>query len=193
MPSTETKITMPVEEFETLLTNKAYKKFITIGRFSEEKGHKKLIDAFATFAKTHEDVILIIIGGYGVLYRETVEYAAATECADRIVIVRAISNPFTILRECDLFLLPSNREPLGLVLLEADTLGVPIVATDIPGSGDFLRRYQGYLVENSAEGLVSGMEAFMRGEVKPLGISFDEYNKKIMDDFEHLFDDSVTE
>ncbi len=187
----ETKITMDKEQFKELLEDKSKKKFITIGRFSEEKGHKKLIEAFAEFAKTHEDVVLIIIGGYGVLYRETVKFAAEQECADRIVIVRAISNPFTILRECDLFLLPSNREPLGLVLLEADTLGIPIVATDIPGSGDFLRRYNGYLVENSVNGLKSGMEAFWRGEVKPLNISFEEYNRKIVSDFEHLFDDAA--
>ncbi|MBQ9118437.1 MAG: CDP-glycerol glycerophosphotransferase family protein [Lachnospiraceae bacterium] len=185
----ETKITMNKEAFAELLQDKSRKKFITIGRFSEEKGHKKLIEAFAEFAKTHEDVVLIIIGGYGVLYGETVKFAAAQECADRIVIVRAISNPFTILRECDLFLLPSNREPLGLVLLEADTLGIPIVATDIPGSGDFLRRYNGHLVENSVAGLVGGMEAFWRGEVKALNISFKDYNQKIVNDFEHLFDE----
>lgn len=184
----ETSITVSPEALKKLLHDRSKKKFITIGRFSEEKGHKKLIDAFAEFAESHPEANLIIIGGYGVLYKETVEYAAATACADRIVIVRAISNPFTILRECDLFLLPSNREPLGLVLLEAATLGVPIVATDIPGSGDFLRRYDGYLVENSKEGLISGMEAYMRGEVKPLEISFEEYNRDIVDNFEHLFD-----
>lgn len=184
----ETKITMETEAFQKLLEDHSVKKFITIGRFSEEKGHKKLIDAFQIFARTHKDALLIIIGGYGVLYKETVDYAASLDCADRIVIVRAISNPFTILRECDLFLLPSNREPLGLVLLEADTLGIPIVATDIPGSGDFLRRYNGYLVNNSVDGLVSGMEAFWRGEVKPLNISFEEYNRGIVEEFEHLFD-----
>ena len=184
----ETRITMPVEDFVKLLTDRSMKKFITIGRFSEEKGHKKLIDAFQSFCKNHSDVVLIIIGGYGVMYKETVEYAMESEYSDRIIIVRAISNPFTILRECDLFLLPSNREPLGLVLLESDTLGVPIVATDIPGSGDFLRRYHGHLVENSVEGLVSGMEAYWRGEVKPLNISFEEYNHSIVEAFEHLFD-----
>lgn len=188
MVDPETKITVEVEELEKLLLDRGKKKFITIGRFSEEKGHKKLIDAFAKFAISHPEAYLIIIGGYGVLYRETVEYAAARDCADRIVIVRAISNPFTILRECDLFLLPSNREPLGLVLLEAATLHVPIVATDIPGSGDFMRRYGGYLVENSEEGLLLGMEAYMRGEVKPLEISFEDYNRDIVQNFEHLFD-----
>ena len=182
----ETSITISEEELKKLLLDRKKKKFITIGRFSEEKGHRRLMDAFAKFAKKQADVYLIIIGGYGVLYRETVEYAASLPCADRIVIVRAISNPFTILRECDLFLLPSTREPLGLVLLEAATLKVPIVATDIPGSGDFMRRYGGYLVENSEEGLYAGMEAFMRGEIAPLEISFEDYNRDIVENFENL-------
>lgn len=184
----ETRITVEIPEFERLLLDRTKKKFITIGRFSEEKGHKKLINAFARFSVNHPEAYLIIIGGYGVLYGETVEYAQSLACADHIVIVRAISNPFTILRECDLFLLPSNREPLGLVLLEAATLHVPIVATDIPGSGDFMRRYGGYLVENSEEGLLSGMDAYMRGQVPPLEISFEDYNRDIVNNFEHLFD-----
>lgn len=184
----ETRVSCGRGKFRELLEDKSKRKFITIGRFSEEKGHFKLIDAFEEFAKEHEDVVLIVLGGYGVLHKATIAYAASKECADRIVVVKAVSNPFAILRECDLFLLPSNREPLGLVLLEADTLGIPIVATDIPGSGDFLKRYGGYLVENSAEGLTGGMEAFMRGEVKPLGIEFEEYNRQIVHTFEHLFD-----
>ncbi|MDE7300361.1 MAG: glycosyltransferase, partial [Lachnospiraceae bacterium] len=184
----ETRITMELEDFQRMLKDPSLKRFITIGRFSEEKDHRKLLTAFECYAKTHPDVVLIIIGGYGPLYRDTVDYAASLECADRVVIVKAISNPFTILRECDLFLLSSNRDALGLVLLEADTLGIPVVSTDIPGPGDFMRRYQGFLVENSVEGLVSGMEAFERGEIKPLNISFEEYNRDIVERFEHLFD-----
>lgn len=189
----ETRITIPVEDFQQILQDKSLRKFITIGRFSVEKDHCKLIDAFAQYAQKHSDVVLIIIGGYGPLYRKTVSYAAEQECADRIIIVKAISNPFTILRECDLFLLSSNRDALGLVILEADTLGIPAISTDIPGPGDFMRRYNGYLVENSAAGLLAGMEAFDRGEVKPLNISFEEYNSDIVYRFEHLFDEKCKE
>ncbi len=184
----ETQITMDLDDFRKLLKDPKLCRFITIGRFSEEKDHRKLLTAFEQYAKTRPDTVLIIIGGYGPLYRDTVDYAASLECAGRVVIVKAISNPFTILRECDLFLLSSNRDALGLVLLEADTLGIPVVSTDIPGPGDFMRRYHGYLVENSAEGLVSGMEAFERGEIRPLNISFEEYNRDIVQRFERLFD-----
>ena len=190
-PDAETVINIGAERLQKLLQEKKIKKFITIGRFSPEKGHKKLLCAFEQFAKNYPDVYLILIGGYGTFYQETVQYAASLACAARVVFVRAITNPFPILKHCDLFLLPSDREPFGLVLLEAATLKVPIVATDIPGSGDFMRDYGGYLVENSERGLLLGMEAFMRGEVKPLEISFENYNRAIVENFEKLFADDI--
>lgn len=181
----ETELSVSYEEFTKMLTGDSMK-FITIGRFSPEKGHLKLMSAFNKFHKKHPDTKLIIIGGYGVLFQKTVEYSKKLECAKDIYIVKSTSNPFTILKECDLFLLPSDREPLGLVMLEADTLGVPIVATDIPGSGDFIKEHQGYLVENSEKGLLKGMEEFLEGKVKPLTISFTEYNQTIVKQFEEL-------
>ena len=48
-------------------------------------------------------------------------------------------------------------------------------------------------MENSAAGLLAGMEAFDRGEVKPLNISFEEYNSDIVYRFEHLFDEKCKE
>lgn len=186
-PDAETVISIGAERLQEILQDKKSKKFITIGRFSPEKGHKKLLRAFEQFAEQHPEVYLILIGGYGTFYQETVQYAASLACAKRVIFVRAITNPFPILKRCDLFLLPSDREPFGLVLLEAATLGVPIVATDIPGSGDFMRDYRGYLVENSEKGLLLGMEAFMRGEVKPLEISFEDYNRTIVENFGNLF------
>ncbi len=181
----ETELSVPYEEFTKMLDGDSMK-FITVGRFSPEKGHLKLMSAFNEFHKDHPNTKLIIIGGYGTLFQKTVDFSKKLECAKDIYIVKSTSNPFTILKQCDLFLLPSDREPLGLVLLEADTLGIPIVATNIPGSGDFIREHHGYLVDNSEKGLRDGMEDFLEGKVKPLNISFKEYNLSIVKQFEEL-------
>lgn len=204
MLDAETKCTVTEERLKDILEDKSLLKFITIGRFSEEKGHAKLIRAFESFynqfksdealknsykekyGRSIEDVKLIIMGGYGAIFNETVQLAADSSASSNIIIIRAVSNPYAILKKCDLFLLPSEREPLGLVLLEADTLDVPIVAGDIPGSGDFLKRYGGFLVKNDEEGFVGGMKSFMEGEVKPLHIRFDEYNDGIVKKFESI-------
>ena len=50
-------------------------------------------------------------------------------------------------RNADVFVLPSEREGMPLVLLEALAMGLPIVATDIPGNRDLVSdRQNGLLV-----------------------------------------------
>ena len=51
------------------------KKFITVGRFSEEKNHHLLLKAFDEFCEDYPDTQLIIIGGYGPLYFRTRRFA----------------------------------------------------------------------------------------------------------------------
>lgn len=187
VPDPDTAMNVSFAQLETLLSG-SKQKFITICRYSPEKGQKKLIRAFSTFHQEHPDSCLILIGGYGPLYDELVSYSTTLSCGEDIVFIRNSSNPFSILKRCDLFLLPSDREPLGLVMLEADSLGIPIAATDIPGSGDFLKRYGGYLVPNSESGLHSAMNAFLSGKLKPLNIDFDEYNSSIVTAFFNLFE-----
>ena len=98
-----------------------------------------------------------------------------------------MSNPFPVVSRCKLFLLSSDYEALGLVLLEAESLGIPTISTDIPGPGDLMKRYGGYVVENSAEGLYRGMCAYRNKEVHTMGISFDDYNKESIKKFDALF------
>ena len=64
-----------------------------------------------------------------------------------------MDNPFPVLKKCDLFILSSYYESLGLVLLEANTCKVPCIATDVKGPRGFMEKYHGTLVENSSEGI----------------------------------------
>lgn len=54
-----------------------------------------------------------------------------------------------------------------MVLLEAMTLGKPIIATDIDGNRGALIGRGGVLVQNSVEGLAEGMMSFLQGGVEP--------------------------
>lgn len=162
-------------------------KFITIGRFSYEKGHRMLIDAFDRYYERKKEGYLIIIGGYGPLYSETLEYAQSLESRNRIIIIHYMSNPMPVLKQCDLFILSSIYEGLGLVILEADTLGIPAISTDIPGPRGFMREHGGYLVEPNSEGIYEGMMAFNRGEVHAMNVNYEEYNRIAVEQFEQLF------
>ncbi len=175
-----------LKELKEILKSGA-RKIITIGRFSPEKAHGTLLQAFDRYCQENPDSYLIIIGGHGELYEQTAAQAAASSCGGHVIIIRSISNPMPILKKCDLFVLSSLYEGLGLVLLEADTLGVPAISTDVPGPRCFMQKHGGYLTPPDAEGLYEGFRAFDRGQVKAMHVDYEEYNSSAVRQFEELF------
>lgn len=176
------------EKYYEILNDKQLIKFVTVGRFSPEKEHLRLLDAFNMYCRSHDNTYLIIIGGYGAFYETTTEYARGLPCWNKIILVKSLCNPFTVLKRCDLFILSSSYEGVPVVFMEADCLGLPILSTDIDGSREFLNYYNGgLLVEENAEALCKGMLSFDAGEIKPLQIDFSEYNKECARQFEVVF------
>ena len=164
--------------------------FITIGRFSMEKQHDVLIDAFTRYWRDHQDAKLVIVGGYGNLYKKTLEMARSVESAKNICVIKSISNPISVLKKCSLFILSSSQEGLPVVFFEADCVGVPILSTDIDGPHEFLKEYgAGLLVEESADALYQGMLEFDKGNIKTLCIDMNKYNSRCVEEFEKLFED----
>ncbi len=181
----DTESTIALDDLKVILSS-PNKKFITVGRFSPEKGHRRLIDSFYRLWQEHKDIYLIIVGGLGVKYQETLEYAKNLPCKDHIVLIKSLSNPYTVLSRCDYFVLSSFYEGLGLVLLEANIVGLPIMSTDITGPRNFMLKNGGYLCENSDEGIYDGMAKMLKGEIKPISINYEDYNKKAVEEFESI-------
>lgn len=161
-------------------------KFINIGRYSPEKGHERLIKAFEQYWLKHRESNLIIIGGTGDSYSKTLELAGATAASEHIILIKSMSNPMPVLKRCDLFLLSSYYEGLGLVLLEADTLGIPVMACDVPGPRGFLRQHGGILLADSQEGILQGMTMFNRKKLTPMNVDYEKLNLESTRKFEEL-------
>lgn len=169
--------------------NSEGKKFITIGRFSPEKGHYRLLQAFDKFCDDYPGTQLIIIGGYGCLYDSTVRWCKGLKHWKNVTIIKSIRNPMPILKKCDLFILPSLYEGLGLVILEADCLGVPVFSTNIVGPRTLMTNCHGHLVEDSEDGILRGMYDFIAGDVHTLTIDYEAYNRRALQEFETLFEE----
>ncbi len=88
-----------------------------------------------------------------------------------------------VLKQCSLFILPSLYEGLGLVILEADTLGIPTLATDIPGPRGFMKKYGGILIENSKVGILNGMKMFADSKVTAMNVDYEKYNNEAVKKF----------
>lgn len=178
---TESNVTL--DKLNEILDNKNYKKFITIGRFSPEKGHERLIKAFNELYKQDANIYLIIIGGAGKKYLETLELIEKLDAKNNIIAIKSITNPYVILKQCDYFVLSSFYEGFGLVIAEADILNKPVISTDIVGPRGFVTENNGTLVEDNQEGLVNGMKKMLKGEIKPMNVDYEKYNQNAIKEF----------
>lgn len=181
---------VPLERVKEILESNA-DKFINIGRFSPEKGQDRLIEAFDQYWEKYRNTYLFIIGGHGTMYEELRKFAGTKKSSDHIIMIKSMNNPMPVLKKCDLFLLSSHYEGLGLVLLEADTLGVPVAACDAPGPRGFLREHGGLLVESSVEGLLDAMEQYCCGKVHVLHVNYEIMNQASLKKCEQLFTGKV--
>lgn len=108
---------------------------LAVGRLVPYKGFNVLIDA----AKHLSDASVAVIVGGGPLQHDLQQAIEIAGVQDRVALAGRLSDTalHTLFQRATLYCLPStNRaEAFGVVLLEAMTYGLPIVATDIPGSG----------------------------------------------------------
>ena len=110
--------------------------FSFVGRIVKDKGINELVAAFDKLSQDH-DVSLILVGPQE---RDLDSIDMKTEEMIRdnnhIHAVGGQTDVRPYLAASDAFVLPSYREGVGMVLLEANAMGVPCIASDIIGCND---------------------------------------------------------
>ena len=98
-----------------------------------------------------------------------------------------MDNPYPILKKCNLFVLSSYYEGLPMTIMESLILNIPILSVDIEGPRAFLSQGYAYLVEESKQGLLEGMQKYMKKDM-PECKKFDaeEFNQKAIEEFYNL-------
>lgn len=112
-------------------------KLIAIGSLKRQKGFDVLLRAFAK-VRQHRDIKLLILGD-GNLRRELEDLAKELGIEGDVWLPGFRSNPGTFLKHADCFVLSSHWEGFGNVVVEALSVGLPVVSTDCPsGPSDIL-------------------------------------------------------
>ncbi len=179
------------EKLEEILNNKNVLKFINISRFSKEKGLERLINAFDLFCKQNKleehQAYLIIIGGHGKEFQNICNMVEEMKL-NNVIIIRNIQNPLTILKRCNLYILSSYYEGLPMTIMESLILDIPCMSVDIIGPRPFFQKGYVYLVDDSDEGILNGMNDYIRGNIKGLKkFDAEEFNKIALREFEDIF------
>lgn len=175
------------EEFVyTPLPDPACINFITVGRLSPEKNHANLIKAFARLVSENPKVRLFILGD-GPLRMDLREQINRLELQGKVYLIGNVKNPFYYEKRCQCFILPSFHEGMPMVLLEARTVGMPIIVSDFSTVSDSLRENGQLLIQTDKDSIYEGMKAFLEGKV-PNEFQFDpeSYNKECMQEFEKI-------
>ena len=177
-----------VAEIEELLSDESTgAKFIDVARFSPEKGLDRLISAFERHCVQHPDSLLVIIGGLGKDYQTICEQAESSPASDRIVLIRNMQNPLSVLAKCDAFILSSHYEGLPMSIMEALIIGKKVISTNISGPREFLSQGYGYLVDDSEDGILAGLNDFSDGKLSALTpFDAEEFNVKALREFKEL-------
>jgi glycosyltransferase involved in cell wall biosynthesis len=110
----------------------------SIGRLSQEKGHRYLLQALAA-ARAQMPSIACLIAGDGPL-RRTLETQVRTLGLERVCrFLGDVPEIETVFAAADVAVLPSVFEGMPNAVLEAMAMGCPVIATAVGGSRELVR------------------------------------------------------
>lgn len=112
---------------------------ITTSRLGKEKNISFIIDAFCSLHNKRPATKLLIVGD-GPDRDDLATYAANSACRDHIIFLgfQTQSTLFALYQKAKVFVFSSLTETQGMVVLEALTMGLPVVALAGTGTEDLL-------------------------------------------------------
>jgi glycosyltransferase involved in cell wall biosynthesis len=118
-----------IAEAETLWACPAGKRVIAVGSLKAQKNHALLLHAFANLECPAARLMLVGKGEKETLLRSL---AAQLGIEDQVIFAGFHSDPSPFYATADLFVLSSDYEGFGNVIVEALSFGLPVVSTDCP-------------------------------------------------------------
>ena len=97
-----------------------------IGEYTKNKNQKFLIDVFFEVLKMNHNIVLMLIGS-GILKQDIENYAKKLGIYDNIIFIDESEDVYKYYHAFDIFILPSIYERVGLVGIEAQIAGLPLL------------------------------------------------------------------
>lgn len=110
-------------------------RLLFVGRITQQKAVPRLVRAIAVMQEP-VDVVIVGSGEDSTMVRELVGKLDLGNV--RLVGAQRGDDLLRWYRWADVFVVPSDKEGMPLVMLEAMAVGLPVVATDVPGSRETL-------------------------------------------------------
>lgn len=159
---------------------------VTVGRMSPEKNQTALLTAWKTISEKCPDWGLVVVGS-GPLEADLRVHAESLAIEDSVFFAGQLANPLPVLAQADLFVLPSLHEGQPVVLFEAMTLGVPILASALPGNLEAMDAGYGSVIGTEPDAIVEGIITALEQSGSPtLDASLSTYVEHSLTEFEKV-------
>lgn len=134
-------------EAKSITAEKNPRRIVCVGRLSWEKGHEYLFGAMPEILKSFPDARLVLAGA-GAREAELKELAEKTGIAGVIDFLGNLPHNEVIseIKKAEVFICPSLAEGLGIVFIEAQACGTPVIGTNVGGIPD--------VIENGRTGIL---------------------------------------
>lgn len=154
-------------------------RLVHVGRIAHEKNIKFLIDVLKQVKQSNPD-ILLIVAGEGPALKHIKAYAKKLGLEDNIIFIGYLDRNTHLLscyRSGEIFLFSSRTETQGLVLLEAMSLGVPVISIAVMGTKDILQAQQGAVISpDDVEQFAERVSLLIRDEALRQQLSYEASN-----------------
>ena len=107
-------------------------RLVAVGRLTEQKNYPMMLDVIDILNREQKEDYYLDIYGKGPLLEELIEYARYKKILDLVKFRGFSSDLDTVLGSYDLFILTSDWEGFGNVLVEAMVSGLPVISTACP-------------------------------------------------------------
>lgn len=100
-----------------------------VGNFATSKNYFFLIDVFILLQSENPDAVLLLVGD-GVLFNQIQDYIKEKRVESYLILVGNVDNVHEYMQAMDAFIFPSVYEGFGIVAIEAQSVGLPVFASD---------------------------------------------------------------
>lgn len=163
--------------------------FIFVGRLVKDKGINELIEAFRFLCMKYSNCKLLILGNYEHIYSSLSQnLISEIESNININLIGFQNDIRPYLNISDCLILPSYREGLPNVLLQAGSMCLPCITTNIIGCNEvILHGYNGLLIQpKNIKDLYNSMEYIVLNPDKKIKMG-ENSRKHIKDKYEQSF------
>lgn len=147
------------------------------GRLVEMKGIKIFLDAVKIILQKYSNVIFLIAGD-GTQQPMVIDIIQQINRPDKINYLGYIYDMSNFYKELDCLIVPSYWESMGMVVIEAQMAGVPVIASDIDAFKELITDgHNGILFESkNVQDLVNKIELLLKNNELQKRIIYNAYN-----------------